>query len=203
MYIRNWKNPMWKGYKLCDSKYMTFWKRQNYGDRRKISSCQGLGEKGWQVKHRGFLGQWDYSYDADMVDTLVKSHRMYTRNSLAVQWLGFHACTAGGTGSIPGWGPKILQARRHGQKRKQCTMYKVIMISMSCLRAQSCPTLCNPVDCNLPGSSVHGNFQARILGWVAISSSRWSWPRDRTLSSPELLGRFFTTLPPGKPLIST
>ena len=38
--------------------------------------------------------------------------------------------------------------------------------------AQSCPTLCNPVDCSLPGSSVHGIFQARILEWVAISFSR-------------------------------
>ena len=36
---------------------------------------------------------------------------------------------------------------------------------------QSCPTLCNPVDCSLPGSSVHGIFQARILEWVAIAFS--------------------------------
>ena len=40
--------------------------------------------------------------------------------------------------------------------------------------AQSCPTLCNPVDCNLPGSTVHGIFQARILEWVAVSFSRGS-----------------------------
>ena len=38
--------------------------------------------------------------------------------------------------------------------------------------AQSCPTLCDPMDCSLPGSSVHGIFQARALEWVAISSSR-------------------------------
>ena len=36
--------------------------------------------------------------------------------------------------------------------------------------AQSCPTLCDPVDCSLPGSSVHGILQARILEWVAIGS---------------------------------
>ena len=35
-----------------------------------------------------------------------------------------------------------------------------------------CPALCNPMDCSLPGSSVHGIFQARILEWVAISYSR-------------------------------
>ena len=37
---------------------------------------------------------------------------------------------------------------------------------------QSCPTLCDPMDCSPPGSSVHGIFQARILEWVAISFSR-------------------------------
>ena len=39
---------------------------------------------------------------------------------------------------------------------------------------QLCPTLCDPMDCSLPGSSVHGIFQARILGCIAISSSRGS-----------------------------
>ena len=37
--------------------------------------------------------------------------------------------------------------------------------------AQSCPTLCDPMDCSLPGSSVHGIFQARVLGWGAIAFS--------------------------------
>ena len=47
--------------------------------------------------------------------------------------------------------------------------------------AQSCLALCNPLDCSLPGSSVHGIFQARILEWVAISFYRgYSQPRDRT-----------------------
>ena len=47
--------------------------------------------------------------------------------------------------------------------------------------AQSCPTLCDPMDCSPPGSSVHGILQARILEWVAISFSRGSsWSRDRT-----------------------
>ena len=61
-----------------------------------------------------------------------------------------------------------------------------------CVHAQSCPTLCNPIrDCNPPGSSVHGIFQAKILEWVAISSSRRSsWPRDSThISYVSCLGR--------------
>ena len=59
------------------------------------------------------------------------------------------------------------------------------------LVAQSCPTLCDPVDCNPPGSSVHEIFQARILEWVAISFSRGSsQPRDWTWVSCTA-GRFF------------
>ena len=47
--------------------------------------------------------------------------------------------------------------------------------------AQSCPMLCDPMDCSPPGASIHGTFQARILEWVAMPSSRGSAPpRDRT-----------------------
>ena len=45
---------------------------------------------------------------------------------------------------------------------------------------QSYLTLCDPVDCSPPGSSVHGILQARILEWVAMPSRRSSWPRDQT-----------------------
>ena len=58
--------------------------------------------------------------------------------------------------------------------------------------AQSCPTLWDSVDCSLPGSSVHGILQARILEWVAISFSRGSSPpRDQTQVS-RVVGRCFT-----------
>ena len=53
-----------------------------------------------------------------------------------------------------------------------------------CACAQSCPTLWDPIDYSPPGSSAHGILQARILEWVAISSSRGSsWPRDRVYAS--------------------
>ena len=57
--------------------------------------------------------------------------------------------------------------------------------------AQSCPTLCDPMDCSLLGSSVHGILQARILEWVVISSSRGSsQPRDWTrVSCVSRIGR--------------
>ena len=55
------------------------------------------------------------------------------------------------------------------------------------------------MDCSPPCFSVHGIFQARILEWVAISSSRESsWPKDRTCVSC-IAGKFFTAEPSGKP----
>ena len=58
--------------------------------------------------------------------------------------------------------------------------------------AQSCPTLCNPMECGQPGSSIHGVFQARTLEWVAISFSRGSSrPRNWTQVS-HIAGRCFT-----------
>ena len=58
--------------------------------------------------------------------------------------------------------------------------------------AQSCPTLYDPMDCNPPGSFVHGISQARILEWVAIPFSRGSsQPRDQTQVSCIADGFFF------------
>ena len=61
-----------------------------------------------------------------------------------------------------------------------------------CSDTRSCPTLCNPMDCSLPGSSVHGILPARILEWVAISSSKGSsLPRDWTrVSCVSCIGRW-------------
>ena len=57
---------------------------------------------------------------------------------------------------------------------------------------QLCPTFCDPMDCSLPGSSVHGILQARILEWVAMPSSRGSsQSRDQTWVS-RITARFFT-----------
>ena len=67
------------------------------------------------------------------------------------------------------------------------------------LVTQLCLTLCSPMDCSPPGSSLHGISHPRILEWVAISFSRGSFPpRDRSCVSC-LAGEFFTTKPPQKP----
>ena len=53
-------------------------------------------------------------------------------------------------------------------------------------------TLCNPMDCSLPGSCLHGILQAKILEWAAVPFSRgFSWPRNQTGVSC-IAGRFFT-----------
>ena len=59
--------------------------------------------------------------------------------------------------------------------------FACIYLSCRCMHAQSYLTLCDPMNCSPPGSSVHGILQARILEWVAIPlSGVSSWPRDQT-----------------------
>ena len=68
--------------------------------------------------------------------------------------------------------------------------------------AQSCLTLCKPMDCSPPGSSVYGILQARRLGWVAIPFSRGSsWARDWTWVSC-ITCKFFTVWAQGKSIMN-
>ena len=83
----------------------------------------------------------------------------YVRTSLAVQWL-----------RLPIQGAQVPPLIR--ELDPMCS---------SEVQSLSRVQLCDPVDCSLPGSSVHGILQARILEWVAISFSKGcSWPRDLT-----------------------
>ena len=102
--------------------------------------------------------------------------------------------------SLNRWSLKPLKSPLYQGSKN--TLYDLIMVDMCCcvcvgvcvwvLVARSRPTLCDPMDCSLPGSSVHGILQARILEWVAIPFFRGSsWPRDRTQVSCTA-GRFFT-----------
>ena len=65
--------------------------------------------------------------------------------------------------------------------------------------AQSCPTLCDPMDCSLPGSSVRGILQARVLEWVALPSSGDILDRGTEPRSPALQADSLLSEPPGKP----
>ena len=64
---------------------------------------------------------------------------------------------------------------------------------------QSCPTLCDPMDGSLPGSSVRGILEARILEWVAIPFNRGSSQAGREPRSPALQADSLLSEPPGKP----
>ena len=74
---------------------------------------------------------------------------------------------------------------------------KVDMNACVCAKSlQSCPTLCDPMDCSLPDSSVYGILQARILEWVAMALLQQIFPTQGSnphLMSPVLAGGFFTT----------
>lgn len=81
----NWKKTVGKGFLLWDSNCMTIWKRQNYADRKKISSCQGLGwEEGCMDIARGPIFSKNTLYGALRMDivkryyTFVQTHRMYS-----------------------------------------------------------------------------------------------------------------------------
>ena len=81
-------------------------------------------------------------------------------------------------------------SRVNAQLKLSQLLYVLCNIIMSEF-AQSCPTLCDPVNCNQSDSSIYGILQTRILEWVAISFSRGSsWPRDWTWVS-RLAGRCF------------
>ena len=92
------------------------------------------------------------------------------------------------------WGVLQLPPTKH----KECSNYRTIaLISMLAKGkerevAQLCPTFCYSMYCSLPGSSVHGIFQAIVLEWIAISFSRGSsQPRDQTQVS-QIADRRFT-----------
>ena len=92
--------------------------------------------------------------------------------------------------SFPPHPPQVTGADAAGSWSQQ----NFVKPPHACSVAQSCPTLCDPMDCSLPGSPVHGIFQGRILEWVAISYSKGSsQPRGWTLVSC-IAGTYFYQL---------
>ena len=68
----------------------------------------------------------------------------------------------------------------------------LLKVKVKVLVAQSCPSLCDPMDCSPPGSSVHGVLQVSILEWAAISFSRGSSQPKNQARVSWTAGRFFT-----------
>ena len=81
------------------------------------------------------------------------------------------------------YGNQALWAQQRGythQDFSRTQIYATNCLVWVCVQLLSHAWLCDPMDCSLPGSSVYGILQARILEWVTISSSRGlSWPRDQ------------------------
>ena len=98
------------------------------------------------------------------------------RTSLMVQFLRLHLPMQGT------WVQSLVGELRSSIAVGNANWYshfgkKTVWQFLTCMHAkslQSCLTLCDPMDCSLPGSSVHGIFQARVLKWCAISFSRGS-----------------------------
>ena len=94
-------------------------------------------------------------------------------------------------------GEKSPSVSSRGRRKVTILQYKVQELSplQACIH-KSLQSLCDPMDCSPPCSSVHRILQARILEWVAMLSCRgYSWPRNWThvSSSPALAGGFFTS----------
>ena len=113
---------------------------------------------------------------------------------------GSTACTCNTEPCLP-WRPSpdthLMDASHHCSLfqfpyQLQSTHQNLSFFCLLVKATQSCPTLCDPMDYNLPGSSVHGILQARMMEWVTIPFSMGSsWPRDQTQVSCAA-GRFLT-----------
>ena len=130
-------------------------------------------------------------------------------NSLVVQWLGLGDFTAVGLGSIPGWklrSCKPCQAAKNKRKNSGFSLSKINkgvkkrdFTLLLCVYV--CPSLCNPIDC-----SPSGSLSMEFSGQGYWSSLQFATPRyllDPGIEPTSLAfaGRFFTTVPPGKPII--
>ena len=86
--------------------------------------------------------------------------------------------------------PKIwLALHKWGKKKKA---YRALICASESEVTQSWPTLCDPMDCSLPGSSIHGIFKATVLEWVAISFFRGSSRLRDWIWVSHVVGRCFT-----------
>ena len=115
-----------------------------------------------------------------------------------VQWLRLHTPNAGSPGSIP-QGPRS----HNPQPKKILHATMKIKDPIMCLVTQLCPTLCNPMDRSLPGSSVHGNSPGKNTDWSGLP---FPSPEDLPNSgigprSPSLQKSPLLSEPPGKPCV--
>ena len=142
----------------------------------------------------GHCKQWEWHFQAPSLDTTLGVSASSCRSYEVCQWapvLYLNLFCA----SIGMMCPKVIASALYAILAYESFHRSILLLDggeseSESEVAQSCPTLCDPMDCNLPGSSVHGMFQARILEWVSFSR-RSSRPRDWTHVS-HIVGRRFT-----------
>ena len=123
-------------------------------------SKEGLGRACWWVSHSGRGVKPESSRQV----LGCASHRA---------WREEH--------SLPGSWPQPVMKPQEQQHNHSSEAKKIVLVCVCVRNHFSCVRLCDPMDWGPPGSSVHGTLQARILEWLAISSSRgYSRPRDQT-----------------------
>ena len=125
---------------------------------------------------------WTFSGNMQGSITVIPRHRNEADAPKCECLAQDHRAEVGNQDSNPG----CLAPEPHSS----CSIFTLYR-SKCVLVIQLCPTLCNPMDCSPPGSSVHEIFQASILEWVAISFRGSSQPRDWTQVSCTA-GGFFT-----------
>ena len=131
------------------------------------------------LRHMGLWNQPCYSLSFDhqpRIEFRAQLHGL-CKNTWSVMYLQSH----------PSRSPSPLYRSSSNLRLSRCShvvMHEHIPVAKSRL------ILCDPMDCSLPGSSAHGILQARILEWVAMPSSRGSWPWGQTFVSCRA-GRFF------------
>ena len=128
---------------------LSFRKGQNWANSKKISVAMGWSRRRAQTEHACMCAQLCSTLRDPMDCSPPGSSVHGILLAKILQWVA------------------IFFPRRSSQPGDR--------IHVSCIAAaksrQSCLTLCDPMDCSLPGSSVHGSFQARVLEWVASAFS--------------------------------
>ena len=121
----------------------------------------------WTAAHQAFLS---FTISQSLLKSLMPSNRLILCRSL------LHL-------------PSIYPNIRVFSAQLKCYLLRVFLAAAAVAKLlQSCPTLSGPMDCSLPGSSIHGIFQARVLEWVAIAFSGSSLsPRQNHFSLPQTL----------------
>ena len=157
-----------------------------------IGLYTSMGAVGWGKRREGQgIPRWQSRGLVISVRHGLRTSAVFSKSVLALLSQSVtHSAKISNTNNTPQQDTRLQDTYKHGQDT--CNVMGDTDTSRVCLVAQLCATLCNPMDCSLPGSSVHRILQARILEWVAMPSSGGSSPpKDQTQVSC-IAGEFFT-----------